>query len=100
MAAIRRDKTQSAKKTQHIDTAKKGSLENKAREILKSKGYDVAEEHLPPLPLIFAALLCSGAMFILAARDFLSTGRNIAGAWDDAFLVSGFMPSQKECFVG
>lgn len=49
---------------------------------------ELAIEHLPPLMLIFTVLFCSGAIFVLAMRDFMSTGRVIAGEWDDAFMVS------------
>ena len=47
-------------------------------------------EHLPPLPLVLVVLFCSGALLIFALRDFMTTGRNIGGAWDEAMLVSSF----------
>ena len=49
---------------------------------------ELVEEHLPPLPLAFVILFCSGALLVLALRDFLTTGRNIGGAWDEAMMVS------------
>ena len=44
-------------------------------------------DHLPPLPLVFTVLACSGALWILAMRDVLATGRIIAGEPDEAMLV-------------
>ena len=48
----------------------------------------LAEAHLPPLGLVGATLLCSGFLFVLALRDFFTTGRNLLGDIDEAFLVS------------
>ena len=48
----------------------------------------LAEEHLPPLPLVFTVLVCSGFLFMFAIRDFMATGRNIFGEADEAMLVS------------
>jgi len=48
----------------------------------------LAEEHLPPMSLVFCVLLFSGSMFVLGLRDALATGKNIAGPFDDAYLVS------------
>jgi hypothetical protein len=45
-------------------------------------------EHLPPLPLVLAILLCSGFMFVLGMRDMMSTGKIILGESDAAYLVS------------
>ncbi|GKY97549.1 hypothetical protein MPSEU_000713100 [Mayamaea pseudoterrestris] len=46
----------------------------------------LADEHLPPLFLVGVVLMCSGALFVLAMRDFFSTGKVIAGAWDEAMM--------------
>jgi hypothetical protein len=48
----------------------------------------LADEHLPPLFLVAVVLMCSGPLFVLAMRDFFSTGKVIAGSWDKAILVS------------
>ena len=48
----------------------------------------LAEAHLPPLFLVGATLLCSGFLLVLALRDFCTTGRNLLGDIDEAFLVS------------
>lgn len=45
-------------------------------------------DDLPPIALVCTVLLCSGALLVFALRDFLTTGRNIGGTWDEAFLVS------------
>jgi hypothetical protein len=44
-------------------------------------------DHLPPLPLVLAILLCSGFMFMLGMRDMMSTGKIILGESDAAYLV-------------
>eukprot|EP00545_Synedropsis_sp_CCMP1620_P009420 CAMPEP_0119005578 /NCGR_PEP_ID=MMETSP1176-20130426/1808_1 /TAXON_ID=265551 /ORGANISM="Synedropsis recta cf, Strain CCMP1620" /LENGTH=390 /DNA_ID=CAMNT_0006957409 /DNA_START=57 /DNA_END=1229 /DNA_ORIENTATION=+ len=44
------------------------------------------EDHLPPLPLVFTVLFCSGALWVLGLRDFLATGKNFLGDMDDAYL--------------
>jgi hypothetical protein len=45
-------------------------------------------EHLPPLPLVFVVLFCSGALWILGLRDAVATGKMILGEIDEAYLVS------------
>jgi hypothetical protein len=55
----------------------------------------LAEDHLPPLSLVFIVLFCSGVLLVLSLRDFASTGRNLLGQWDEAMLVS----TNAECVV-
>jgi len=43
--------------------------------------------NMPPIGLVYAILFCSGALLMFALRDLLATGRNIAGPWDEAYLV-------------
>jgi hypothetical protein len=59
-------------------------VKSPAEEIQKQ----LAEEHLPPLFLVAVVLMCSGPLFVLAMRDFSSTGKIIAGAWDAALTVN------------
>ena len=97
MAVARREKTQPALKQSGGTKASAASKATKtlAADILNGPGTNnkklgaasVAEAHLPPLPLILAIVACSGAVFVLAMRDFWTTGRNIAGPWDRAMLV-------------
>lgn len=47
----------------------------------------VVSDHLPPLPLCLIVLLCSLGLLVFALRDFLTTGRNFSGTWDEAMLV-------------
>jgi len=47
----------------------------------------LVDAHLPPLFLTLVILACSGFCFVFCLRDFLSTGKNIGGAWDEAMLV-------------
>jgi hypothetical protein len=102
MAVARREKTQPALKQSgggsKTSSASKATTKL-AEDILNGPGTkkgaaSVAEAHLPPLPLILAILACSGAVFVLAMRDFWTTGRNIAGPWDRAMLVR---PSSRVC---
>mmetsp|Transcript_12215 Transcript_12215/g.15972 ORF Transcript_12215/g.15972 Transcript_12215/m.15972 type:complete len:401 (+) Transcript_12215:110-1312(+) len=46
-----------------------------------------AEEHLPPLPLVFFVLFCSGFLLIFGLRDFMMTGRNIFGDMDESLMM-------------
>jgi hypothetical protein len=87
MAATRRGKHHPNLKQQEASAAKSTTNEARAlaKEVLQKR--HVAEEHLPPLPLILCILACSGAAFVLAMRDFWTTGRSIAGPWDQAVLV-------------
>lgn len=70
------------------------SKKTKAKEEVKApaqkvpKSPVIAAEHLPPLPLVFTVLACSGALWILGLRDMAATGKNILGEWDNAYLVS------------
>lgn len=64
--------------------------ESKERDDLDHRKAFLAEEHLPPLFLVAVVLMCSGALFVLAMRDFVSTGKVIAGTWDEAMLVGVF----------
>lgn len=52
----------------------------------KKANYELALEHLPPLPLVFVILFCSGAMWVFGLRDTLATGKNILGELDYAYL--------------
>jgi len=82
--AARRGKVQAAKQTKASKqdvTAPKSSARPKTQK-------EVAADHLPPLPLIFVVLFCSGALFMFALRDAIATGKNIAGPWGEAMLVS------------
>ena len=45
------------------------------------------DAHLPPMVLTVAVLVCSGFCFVFALRDFLLTGKNVGGLWDQAMLV-------------
>jgi hypothetical protein len=48
----------------------------------------VVDDYLPPLGLVLTVLACSGLLWVFGLRDVLATGRNIAGPWDEAMLVS------------
>ena len=48
----------------------------------------LADAQLPPLSLVRAVLLCSGFLTLLALRDLMTTGRNLLGDIDEAYLVS------------
>lgn len=79
----RRGKTQAAAKlTKHL-----GPNDRLNQGAFKKEQYVIAEEHLPPLPLVFTILMCSGALLVLALRDVMATGRNIGGSWDEAMMV-------------
>ena len=56
-------------------------------EILRAKEQTLLEAHLPPIGLTVVVFVCSGLLFILALRDFLTTGKNLGGTWDDMYLV-------------
>jgi hypothetical protein len=56
--------------------------------IKASKVAELKEMHLTPLPLVITVLICSGALWIFALRDFIATGRVIGGAMDEAMQVS------------
>ena len=57
------------------------------REQAQAERQTLLEEHLPPVTLTVAILLCSGFCFLFALRDFLTTGKQIGGTWDEAMLV-------------
>jgi hypothetical protein len=57
------------------------------KKLAAAEKQQVIEEHLPPLVLTFIILACSGFLLVFALRDFLSTGKNIAGKWDESMLV-------------
>jgi hypothetical protein len=85
MAAQRR-KTQALKSSSNVvDQKKIEEVKDAEKAAEKSQ---LALDHLPPLPLVFAVMACSGLLWVFALRDFLATGRNIAGTWDEAMLVS------------
>ena len=88
--AARRGETQAAKLNRHAS--------KKVTKTLKDEPVtndSIIEEHLPPLSLVFVVLFCSGALLVMAMRDFMSTGRNIAGSWDEAMLVSNELSNEK-----
>ena len=45
------------------------------------------KQSLPPIGLQFSVLFCSGLLLVFGLRDFLTTGKNIAGVHDAAYLV-------------
>jgi hypothetical protein len=49
--------------------------------------------HLPPLPLVCCVLICSSVLFTLSLRDLWTTGKNLYGTHDEAYLVR---PSQQQ----
>lgn len=54
--------------------------------VAKAK-IDVAkEQHFVPTMLVFAVLVCSGALFIISYRDMFGTGKVIFGKHDEAML--------------
>jgi hypothetical protein len=57
------------------------------KEERKAEKQAAIEDHLPPLVLTCIILACSGFMLIFCMRDFWTTGKNIAGSWDEALLV-------------
>lgn len=82
--AARRGKTQDAKQTK---VAKDAGEVIKAPKREKTQ-KEVIDEHLPPLLLTYVVLICSGAFLMFSMRDAVATGKNIAGSWDEAMLVS------------
>ena len=88
--AARPRKTQQAVKRNNndIDQRKTEEMSNEKNEATKAASTaQLAEEHLPPLLLVFVVLACSGLLWVFALRDILSTGRIIASSWDEAFQV-------------
>ena len=78
MTTAKKDRIPKNKKKDAAAANDKNDQEDKAA---------LVEEHLPPLALVWIVLFCSGTLFVFAIRDFLTTGRNIGGAWDEAMLV-------------
>jgi hypothetical protein len=70
------------------ETKKNGSEHSQKKVTDDSGSAVVISDHLPPLPLCLIVLFCSLGLLIFALRDFLTTGRNIGGSWDEAMLVS------------
>lgn len=85
MAAHRR-KTQALKSNSNVVDQKK--IEEVKDAEKAAEKAQLALDHLPPLPLVFTVMAFSGLLWVFALRDFLATGRNIAGTWDEAMLVS------------
>lgn len=83
MAALRRKAEQSLKSSKNVVNQK-----NKQEKEPTKTSQQLAEEHLPPLLLVFTIMACSGLLWVFALRDFLATGRVIAGSWDYAMQVS------------
>jgi hypothetical protein len=76
-----------------VKAAKQSKTSKAYEEITKEPNREktqkeVVEEHLPPLLLTIIVLLCSGGLLMFSMRDAISTGKNIAGSFDEAMLVS------------
>ncbi|CAB9509269.1 expressed unknown protein [Seminavis robusta] len=90
MAAGRTNKHKSQDETTKVASSK-GTTTDDPSNVQKpsnpSKGATaLAEEHLPPLSLVFCVFFLSGPLFVLGLRDFLATGRVLVGPLgDDAF---------------
>ena len=82
--AARRGQVKAAKQSKTAKTDEEVTKEPK-RELTQK---EVVEEHLPPLLLTIIVLLCSGGLLMFSMRDAISTGKNIAGSFDEAMLVS------------
>lgn len=89
MAARQRNTQQAVKSSSNgVDQRKKDKInkeKNEAKDTASSA--QLAEDHLPPLMLVFVVMACSGLLWVFALRDVLSTGRIIAGSWDEAMQV-------------
>lgn len=86
MAARR--KTSSPQQAKNLKQVEKAAVAAKDDQVDTTTTNALAEAHLPPLGLVGATLLCSGFLLVLALRDFCTTGRNLLGDIDEAFLVS------------
>lgn len=86
MAARR--KTSSPQQAKNLKQVEKAAATKDNQVDTTSTTNALAEAHLPPLGLVGATLLCSGFLLVLALRDFCTTGRNLLGDIDEAFLVS------------
>lgn len=83
--AISRAKQSTVKRSKHAK-----EFQDKlatGREEAQAEQKALLEAHLPPFGLTVAVLFCSGFLFVFGLRDFLTTGKNIAGSWDDALMV-------------
>lgn len=94
MAARRRSPKAAFKSSSSSSTKNSSSAELKKddkatdEDTKREKAHQLVVEHLPPIPLVFVVLGCSGLLWLFALRDFMATGRVIAGVWDEAMLVS------------
>lgn len=86
MAARRRKAEQSLKSSKNV-VNRKNLEEKKSSEVKTNEVATLADEHLPPLLLVLVLMACSGLLWVFALRDFLATGRVIAGSWDSAMQV-------------
>jgi hypothetical protein len=86
MAARRRKAEQSLKSSKNV-VNRKNLEEKKSSEVKTNEVATLADEHLPPLLLVLVVMACSGLLWVFALRDFLATGRVIAGSWDSAMQV-------------
>ena len=85
MAAKRKQRQKSTVINQKADTPTKDVAITAAPPMVKDAA--LAEDHLPPLALVFTILICSGALWVLGLRDLMATGKNFLGPMDDAFMV-------------
>lgn len=87
MAAVRRGQAQSVRQSRRSKTDNAGAKSVEQSTVKNASQEVVVSEHLPPLFLIFTVMICSGAIFVFGIRDFLTTGKIIAGSWDAALMV-------------
>lgn len=83
MAAKRRSPKSAVQRQKASETASK--LENTAPN--REEKDKIIAEYLPPLSLTLIVLVCSGTLFLFCLRDFMVTGKNVAGPIDEAYLV-------------
>jgi len=89
--AISRAKQPSVKRSKHAKDFQEKLAAGKEQAQVEQKA--LLEAHLPPFGLTVTVLLCSGFLLVFGLRDFLTTGKNVAGRWDDAMLVRAFVRS-------
>lgn len=82
--AVRHNSPQTAKETMSSKTESLNKANTETRK-------EMIDDHLPPLSLVLTVLLCSGALSVLAMRDFAATGKNILGSIDEPMLVNALM---------
>jgi hypothetical protein len=82
--AARQRQPQAAKQSKTTKAAEEVTKAPKSEKTQR----EIVDEHLPPLLLTITVLLCSGALLMFSMRDAIATGKNIAGSWDEAMLVS------------